>query len=289
MINKLKISYIFILPWIVGLLVFKLYPFAQSIIFSFTDYNFITDSKFVGFNNYKMIFTKDKFFFDSLISTFKFVIISVPLKLIFALFVAMILNKKIKGVNLFRTIFYIPSILAGSVAVAALWKFVFSNEGLVNSFLANIGVQGVSWMGSPNTSIFTLALLPVWQFGSSMIIFLAGLKNIPESLYEAAEIDGAGVIKKFFNITVPMLSPVIFFNLIMQIIVAFQDFTGALLITKGEPMRSTYVYGMYLYEMAFKNFKMGYASALAWILFVIILIFSVLIFGTSKKWVHYNE
>jgi oligogalacturonide transport system permease protein len=287
--KKDRIGYLYILPWIVGFLVFQLYPILASLYYSFSEYSLIGEAEFVGFKNYIQIFTEDRDFKNSLIVTFKYVIYSLPLKLMFALFIAMLLNMKLKGINIFRTIYYIPSIFGGSVAISIIWRFLFSHEGLINQLLAYINVEPIAWIGNPNLALYNIGLLTVWQFGSSMVIFLAGLKNIPEIYYEAAKIDGASKIKMFFHITIPSLSPIIFFNIIMQMINSFQEFTSAFVITKGGPMKSTYLYGMFLYDNAFKYFKMGYASALSWVLFVIILVFTGLLFKKSSMWVHYGD
>ena len=215
--------------------------------------------------------------------------LTVPIKLAFALFIAYILNFKLKGVNFFRTAYYIPSILGGNVAIAVLWRFLFADTGLINVLTTKAGLGTISWLGDPSTALFTLTLLRVWQFGSAMVIFLAALKNIPETLYEAAQIDGASKMKMFFSITIPLLTPVIFFNFIMQLVQAFQEFNGPYIITNGGPLNSTYLYSLLIYDNSFKYFSMGYGSALSWILFIIILIFTALTFKTSKHWVYYSD
>ena len=197
-------------------------------------------------------------------------------------------NQKLKGIGFYRTIVYLPSVLGGSAGVAILWRALFSGRGLVNSFLTKIGLKSVPWLGSPNMASFTIALLAVWQFGSSMVLFLAALKQIPRSYYEAAKMDGAGAVTCFFKITLPGISPIIQFNLIMQTINAFQEFAAPYLITGGGPLKSTYLYSMLLYDNAFSFMKMGYASALSWIFFLIIAVVTLIIFGTSKFWV-FNE
>jgi multiple sugar transport system permease protein len=217
-----------------------------------------------------------------------FVIISVPLKLITALFMAMFLNQNMKGMSIYRTMIYLPSLIGTSVAVAILWSNIFGKDGMFNTFLALFGLTGKNWIGNPDTALGTLILLIVWQFGSSMVIFLAGLKQISPELYEASSIDGATKVKQFFKITLPMLSPVILFNLVLQTIGSFQMFTQAFVITKGGPIQSTYMFALYLYERAFAGFEMGYASALAWILLIIIAIFTALIFFSSRYWVFYQ-
>lgn len=288
-IQKKYIGLIYLMPWIIGLLAFKMVPFISTLVLSFTEYDLLNAPKFVGLDNYINIFTKDKKFLDALIITFKYVFMTVPIKLAFALFIAYILNFKLKGVNFFRTAYYIPSILGGNVAIAVLWRFLFADTGLLNIMLSKIGLPTVSWLGDPKTALFTLTLLRVWQFGSAMVIFLAALKNIPESYYEAAQIDGASKFKMFFTITVPLLTPIIFFNFVMQLVQAFQEFNGPYIITNGGPLNSTYLYSLLIYDHSFKYFSMGYGSALSWILFVIILIFTSLVFKTSKYWVYYSD
>lgn len=281
---------LYILPWIIGFAVFQLYPLLSSLYYSFTDYSAFGTADFIGLENYKMLFTFDSNFVKSLRVTILYVVITIPLKLIFALFIAMLLSMKLRGVNLFRTVYYIPSILGASVAVATLWRFLFMRDGLINAMLQSIGIEcTVDWIGDKRFALLTISLLAVWQFGSSMVLFLAGIKQIPQHLYEAASIDGASRLRQFFVITIPMLTPIIFFNMIMQTILAFQDFTAPFLITAGGPANETYLYGMYLYDNAFRFYKMGYACALSWVLFVIIIAFTVLMFRSSARWVFYSE
>jgi multiple sugar transport system permease protein len=217
-----------------------------------------------------------------------FVLFSVPLKLIFSLLVAMLLNRNLKGMNVYRTAIYFPSLIGGSIAVSALWRNMFDRNGYFNHVLAWFGIQGVGWVTNPHTSLATLILLNTWQFGSTMVIFLAGLKQIPNELYESAAVDGAARWRKFVHITLPMLSPVMFFNLVLGIINSFQMFTSAFIITQGGPINSTYMYALFLYEKAFKHYQMGYASALAWILLAIVAIFTGLNFMASRFWVFYE-
>jgi oligogalacturonide transport system permease protein len=280
---------VYILPWLIGFLIFGLYPFIASIIYSFTDYTMLKKPSFVGLKNYITMFTTDKDFYKSLTVTVIYSMIAVPCKLSFALFIAMLLNMKLKAVNFFRTVYYIPSILGGSVAVAIVWKSLFVNDGVINSFLTSIGISPIKWLGSPASAIFTIVLLYIWQFGSSMVIFLAGLKQVPQELYEGAQVDGANKFHIFFKITLPLLTPVIFFNLIMQLINALQEFSAPFLITQGGPMKYTYFYGMKLYEYGFKFYKMGYACALSWFLFAIILVLTGIIFKSSNRWVYYED
>ena len=280
---------LYISPWIIGFLIFTLYPFMASIYYSFTDYNMISKPSFIGLDNFKQIFTRDYDFRQSLKVTLLYVVMAVPLRLIFAMMIALLLNRKLKYMNFFRTVYYLPSILGGSVAIAILWRFLFMKEGVVNSLLGKIGISPIQWLGDPKIALFTLGLLAVWQFGSSMVIFLAGLKQVPTELYEVAKVDGASTTRIFFSITLPFLTPVILFNLVMQTVNAFQEFTGAFVVTNGGPMKSTYLYAMKLYDEAFVFNKMGYASALSWILFVIVLGLTLLIFRTSNSWVHYED
>jgi len=282
-------GYVFISPWLIGLFLLTVGPMSQSFYLSLTQYNLLELPNWVGAQNYREIFTEDQDFWKSLEVTFTYVVFSVPLKLCFALMVALLLFKAIRGMSVFRAIFYLPSLIGGSVAISAIWRNMFGGEGFLNKALSAIGIQGIDWINTPETALYTLVLLAVWQFGSSMVIFLAGLKQIPRDLYESASVDGASKIRSFFAITLPMLTPIILFNLVMQIIGSFQMFTQAFIITKGGPINSTLVYALYLYQQAFAYFNMGYASALAWILLVIIAVFTAIIFWSAKRWVHYEN
>ncbi|WP_338552134.1 sugar ABC transporter permease [Paenibacillus sp. KS-LC4] len=282
-------GYVFISPWLLGFLLLTLWPIAQSFYLSFTEYSLLEAPEWIGMDNYVSIFTNDSTFTTSLKVTFMFVLFSVPLKLFFSLMVAMALNKSLRGMNIYRTAIYFPSLIGGSIAVAALWRNMFSLDGYVNQVLGWFGIQGVAWISNPDTSLATLILLNTWQFGSTMVIFLAGLKQIPQELYESASVDGAGKTRKFISITLPMLSPVMFFNLVLGIIGSFQTFTSAYIITKGGPINSTYMYAMFLYEKAFKHYQMGYASALAWILLVIVALLTIINFAASRYWVFYES
>ncbi|WP_245855794.1 carbohydrate ABC transporter permease [Paenibacillus rigui] len=281
-------GYVFISPWLIGLFVLTIGPMSQSFYLSLTHYNLLELPNWVGFGNYKEIFMGDRDFWKVLQVTFTYVLMSVPLKLLFALLVAMLLFRAMRGMSVFRAIFYLPSLIGGSVAISVIWRNLFGMDGFLNHLLRVIGIQGSDWINSPETSLYTLVLLAVWQFGSSMVIFLAGLKQIPRDLYEAASVDGASRLHSFFSITLPMLTPIIFFNLVMQIIGSFQMFTQAFIVTKGGPINSTLVFALYLFQKAFAYFDMGYASALAWILLTIIGLFTTFIFWSSKKWVHYE-
>ena len=285
---KSNIGFFYILPWLIGFLVFKLYPFGSSLIYSFSDFNLHKGITEWGLMNYQEAFTSNKIT-TALSTTFKYAFITVPLKLAFALFIAYILNFKIKGVNFFRTAYYIPSILGGSVAISVLWKAIFRDEGLVNTALGFFGIQGPSWLSDPGYALFIICFLRVWQFGSAMVIFLAALKAIPEDLYEAATIDGAGKWKQFFSITLPLLTPVIFYNLITQICQAFQEFNGPYIITQGGPRNSTTLISLLVYNYGFKQNDFGMASALAWIMFIIVLVFTAAAFLSQKYWVYYGD
>lgn len=284
-------GYLYILPWIIGFVGLTFIPFLCLFYFSFTDYNIVSAPKWTGLSNYIKIFTQDPKVFASMKATFQYVILSVPCKLITALIVAMLLNQKRKGIGIYRTLFYIPSIIGGSIAVAVMWKNLFSREGAVNSLIETaFGIKpDISWIADPKTAMACLILLTMWQFGSPMIIFLAGLKNIPQSLYEAAEVDGANKFHCFFKITLPLLSPIIFFNLVMQIINGFMVFTQGLVITNGGPLNKTLFYQLYVYQQGFKQFNMGYASALSCVMLAIILILTALVFRSSDAWVYYES
>jgi oligogalacturonide transport system permease protein len=284
-------GYLYIAPWLIGFFVLQLYPLLASLYYSFTDYTMLKVSALVGIRNYIDIFTRDPYYYISLKATFLYVLYALPAKLVAALLVAVILNNKIRGINLFRTIYYLPSILGGSVAVAILWRFIFMTDGLLNTILTSfLHYERFDWIGTPATSLPVLALLQTWQFGSSMVLFLAGLQQIPHAMYESAEIDGAGGVTRFFRITLPMLSPIILFNLVMQMVQLFQEFTAAFIITpNGGSLKDTYVYGMMLYQNSFQFFRMGYASAQSWVLFIIIISFTMIIFRISDGLIHYED
>ena len=282
-------AYLYILPWILGFVILQLYPFVSSFIYSFTDYTVGAKATFQGLANYKKLFTQDKEFWNSLKVTILFALYTVPGKLIMALAVAMFLNRDLKGINLIRTLYYIPSLFGGSVAVALLWRLMFLDNGVINAILTALHLPVIQWLGDTRYALRTICMLEIWQFGSSIVMFLAALKQVPRSLYEAAEIDGAGKVTRFFHITLPQISPIIFFNLINQTIQALQNFTSAQVITEGGPLKSTYVLGLKLYKEGFSYFKMGYASAISWVVFAAIMIFTLAIFASSKLWVHYAD
>lgn len=284
-------GYMFLLPWFIGFFGLTLGPMLSSLYLSFTHFDLLTAPRWAGLDNYIRIFTADPKFAKSIQVTFFFVIFSVPLKLAFALGVALLLNRGMRGLPLYRAVFYLPSLLGASVAIAVLWRTLFAGDGLVNDFLLNFGIQGPSWISNPRYSLWTLIVLAVWQFGSPMIIFLAGLRQIPQDMYEAASLEGAGKWRVFWRITLPMLTPVVFFNAIIQTIEGFKSFTPAFIISggTGNPINSTLFYTLYLYQEAFEFFRMGYASALAWILLIIVALFTGFSFLTSKYWVHYDN
>ncbi len=288
---KIKKSYlglIYISPWIIGTIVFTIYPFVASFILGFTDYKIIYEPKFVGFANYIKMF-QDRLFWVSLSATLKFVVLSVPTRLAFALLIALVLNSSLKGINFYRTIYYIPSILGGNIAIAVLWRFLFQYNGLINQFLKIIGLKPVMWFATEWGALTAISTLRVWQFGSAMVIFLAGLRDIPKEYYEAAMVDGANKNQVFWKITLPLLSPVIFFNLVMGLIHAFQEFNAPFMITGGGPLYRTYLFSMMIYNSAFRYFDMGYACALSWFLFLVTMIFTAIIFRSSKYWVYYTS
>ncbi len=288
--NENLIGYILLAPWLIGFVVMYVIPMLTSLYYSFTNYNLLNTPSFVGVDNYKRMFTEDDSFWISLRVTFFYVFMMVPLRLGFALFIAILLNSKRKFLGMYRTLYYIPSIVGGSVAVSIVWKQLFGNDGVATALLALVGIdQEISFVGNPSTAIWTIISLGVWQFGSSMLIFLAGLKQIPVSLYESAVIDGANGWVRFIRITIPMLTPIIFFNLILQIINGFRAFTEGFIITQGGPMDSTLFYVLNLYRRAFTYFEMGYSSAMAWVLVAIIALFTLIIFKTQSSWVHYES
>lgn len=288
MYESRKLGLAYLSPYIIGLLVFTAFPFVSSFLMSFTDYDLMTSPEYVGIENYRYMLTEDDLFWKSMSVTFLYVFLTIPVKLAFALFIAFILNFKLRGIRFFRTAYYIPSILGSSIAIAVLWRALFAIDGVLNGMLALVGIDAVNWLGEPSFALFSITLLRAWQFGSAMVIFLAALQNVPQSQYEAALIDGASKWQMFIKVTVPLITPVIFFNFIMQTTQAFQEFTAPYVITGGGPMKSTYLISLYIYETAFKFFDMGYGSALAWALFIVVAIFTSITFRSSKYWVFYS-
>ncbi|MHA6628050.1 carbohydrate ABC transporter permease [Pseudonocardia sichuanensis] len=283
-------AYAFLAPWIVGMLGITLGPMLLSLYYSFTDYSLLGDPRWAGWDNYARLLSDERFH-TSLRVTFVYVALSVPLELVFALLVAVVLNRGLRGLATYRAIYYLPSLLGGSVAVAILWRQIFGRDGLVNDVLALVGIEGPGWVSSPEYSLLTLVVLRVWQFGAPMVIFLAGLRQIPDDVYEAATIDGANALQRFVRITLPLLSPIIFFNLVLQTIGAFQAFTPAFIVSGGSggPSDSTLFYTLYLYQRAFGSFEMGYAAALAWVLLLIIGVLTGLNFLLRRYWVYSED
>ena len=303
-------AYMFLTPWLLGFFVLTLYPMVYSLWLGFTNYDFTQPdaTQWIGLGNYIKMFgpmfdvsnftsstgeviRADPYYLKSLTVTFTYVFVSVPLKLIFALAVAMLMNQKLRGVAFYRAVYYIPTLLGGSVAIAVLWRKLFEKDGLINILLGTLGFTDLpSWITNPKYALWTLILLTVWQFGSSMIIFLAGLKQIPQEYYDAASVDGADNLRKFFHITLPLLSPVILFTLVLQIITAFQAFTQAYIIGGGSGgvLNSTLFYTLHLYIQGWTYHEMGYASAMAWVLFLVLLALTGVVVKTSKSWVHYE-
>lgn len=292
-------SYAFLTPWLLGFLVLTLYPMFYSLYLSFTKFNIRTPPEWIGLRNYLVMFVgadqlpKDERFLNSMLVTFRFVFVSVPLKLVFALAVAMLMNKKLKLIPLYRALYYIPTLLGGSVAIAVLWRRLFAGDGLINMILSTVfNLENLpAWISNPKYALSTLILLAVWQFGSPMIIFLAGLQQIPREYYEASSVDGAGKIRQFLAITLPSLSPIIFFNFVMQMISAFQSFTQAFIVSGGSggPLDSTMFYSLYLYIKGFGFSEMGYAAAMAWVLLIIIAGLTALSFRASGNLVSYGS
>jgi len=284
-------GYVFLTPWFIGLVVIVIFPMIASLYLSFTDYNPLGSPKWVGLANYVKMFTADPRYWNSVRVTLVYVVLSVPIQLIFALVLAVALDKGLRGLNFYRSVYYLPSLLGGSVAIALLWRQVFGVNGMINQVLGWFGIHAGSWIANPKTAVYTLIALSAWMFGAPMVIFLAGLRQIPAEFYEAAAVDGAGSVRRFFSITMPLLSPVIFFNLILQTINAFQAFTPAYVISDGTggPVDSTLFYTLYLYQQGFRYLHMGYASAMAWVLLVVVGIFTAINFIGSKYWVFYGD
>lgn len=281
-----KAGLAFTSPFIIGFLLFMIVPMMVSLYYSLCDYNILSAPVFVGLKNYIKMFS-DEVFFKTIGVTFFYALISVPLRLAFALLVAMLLLNSSRLTAFYRAAYYLPSIIGGSVAVSILWKRMFAIDGVINKVLAVFGMKDpVSWLGDKNTAIWTLILLAVWQFGSSMLIFLSSLKQIPPSLYEAASIDGAGKFRQFFKITLPLLTPTIFFNLVMQMINGFLAFTQCYIITQGKPMNSTLFYTVYMYQQSFEYYNTGYGAALAWVMLLIVGLITAFLFATKRFWVY---
>jgi multiple sugar transport system permease protein len=285
------VGYLFLSPWLIGFLAFTFLPFLASLVLAFTEYDILSAPSWLGIDNFDRMFFHDRRYWRSVRATFFYVFTAIPLRLLCALIVAMLLNAKRRLIPFYRALFYAPSIVGGSVAVAVMWRQIFGYEGLVNFVLALAGIPGTTWLGNKQTAIWTLIVLAAWQFGSPMLIFLAGLKQIPPELYESASIDGAGRPSRFWHITLPMLTPVILFNLVMQIISGFMIFTQAFIISggNGAPRDTLLMYALYLYQRAFEYLEMGYSSAMAWVLLLIVAFFTALVFKSSQYWVFYES
>lgn len=282
-------GYLFLVPWFIGML-FTVIPFGVSLYLAFTDYNLLQVPNFTGFENFIRLFEDPKIVKSAQV-TLLYTVFAVPLGLLAALGVAMLLNRGVRGLPIYRSVFYLPSLIGGSVAVVMLWRAIFGYEGIVNKALAVFGIEGPGWVTDPDWSMVTLITLSIWGFGGSMVIFLAGLRQIPRSYYEAASIDGAGAWRQFRSITAPLLSPVVFFNLVLGLIGSLQVFTQGYVFSGGSggPADSTLFYNLYLYQQGFQRFDMGYASAMAWVMFVVIAAFTALNFLVSKYWVFYDD
>ncbi|HVH22958.1 MAG TPA: sugar ABC transporter permease [Pseudonocardia sp.] len=280
----------FLLPWGLGLLLITIGPMVASLYLSFTKFNLLQPPVWIGLGNYTRMFA-DPRLLNSLGVTFSYVFISVPLQLALALALALLLDKGVRGLAVYRSVYYLPSLLGSSVAIAILWKRLFGADGLLNQFLGIFGIEGQAWISDPTTALGTLITLNVWTFGAPMVIFLAGLRQIPTMYYEAATVDGAGKIRQFWSITLPLLSPIIFFNLVLQVIHSFQSFTQAFVVSGGNggPADSTMFYTLYLYLRGFGQLQMGYASAMAWVLLLIVGVLTAINFYFSKRWVFYDD
>jgi multiple sugar transport system permease protein len=284
-------GYAFISPWLICFIAFSIIPIVSSLFLSFTDYDILGSPVFSGLKNFRRM-VKDELFWKSLLVTFHYAFGSVPLKLAFAFMVAVLFKRASRMTRAYQALYYLPSIVGGSIAMAVVWRRIFMSDGAVNAALQAIGIKStISWIGRPDAVMWTLILMALWQFGSSMLIFLAGLRQIPKTYYEAASIDGAGPVRKFWNITLPQMTPIIFFNMIMQLINGFTMFTQAFVISggNGDPQHATLAYALYLYQRAFKFYNMGYSSAMAWILVLIIAFFTGILFKTSDRWVFYES
>jgi multiple sugar transport system permease protein len=281
-------AYLLIAPWIVGFIAFTLGPMVASLIFAFTDYSIVKSAHFVGLKNFIELFAGDWRFWHSLRVTLTYAIFAIPIGLILGLLLALLLNQKVPGIAIWRTVYYTPSVVSG-VAVAILWAYLFNPQyGVINWLLSLVGIKGPGWLASSDWALWALIIMSLWGVGGGMIIYLAGLQGIPTTLYEAAMVDGANKIQQFFNITLPMISPVLFYNLVIGIISTFQIFTSAYVMTAGGPNDATLFYNLYLYNNAFRYQRMGYASALAWVLFVIVMVLTLLVFRSSAMWVYYE-
>ncbi|MEV7888309.1 carbohydrate ABC transporter permease [Streptomyces sp. NPDC002817] len=283
-------GYLFMSPWIAGFLVLTAGPMIASLYYAFTRYNLFTPPEWVGFDNFTTMF-QDPRWQKSVEVTLKYVVVATPLKLLLALGVALLLAQKRRGQGLYRAAFYMPSLIGASVSVGFVWRALFSDDAIVDRTQKVFGLDVGGWIGNPDYVIYALVALSIWQFGAPMVIFLAGLKQVPQELYEAAEMDGAGPLRRFWNITLPMISPVLFFNVLLESIHAFQVFGSAYVVSNTQcgPADATLVYTCYLYQKGFKEAQMGFASAMAWTLVVAVALVTAVLFWSQKKWVHYEE
>ena len=280
------VPYLFILPWLIGLLVFVAFPMIFSLGMSLFDWDIVGDRIFIGLKNYIDMF-HDELFYHSLKVTFQYAVILVPLNVGLALALALLLNKPLKCLGAFKTIFYLPSVLSG-VALALIWGWILNDRGILNYLLSLFHIKAVPWLKDPDVAVWSMVLTTAWALGSMMMVFLSGLKEIPEQVIEAARIDGASGFKSFYRITLPLLGPTIVYNIIMAIIASMQQLTVIINLTNGGPMKSTYMYSMYLYENAFTKFRLGYASANAWVMFIIVMALTGAVMFTSEKWTYYE-
>jgi oligogalacturonide transport system permease protein len=287
-LTQQHVGFFFILPWLFGFLAFKTFPLLMSLYLSFTRYSIISPPVWTGFDNFRELLRDDLFRQSAQVSIL-YVLITVPTRIFFSLFVAYILSSKVKGIGFFRSLYYIPSLMGGSVAVAVLWCFMFMNNGLINSILNAFHLPALPWLAHPVLALFVISVLHVWQFGSTMVIFLAALKGVPSSLTEAAVVDGASRTRMFWSIVIPYITPVFFFNLLNNLVAAFQEFNSAFVITAGGPFNGTHLMTLMIYNNAFRYLKMGYASSVSWILFTTIAAITIVLFVTSGKWVHYQD
>ena len=284
-------AYLFLLPWLVGLFGLTLGPMLASLLLSFTHYDLLSPPRWVGLRNFQLLLSDDRYL-HAVRVTLTYVVLEVPLKLAFALLLAVVLNRGLRAVGLYRALFYVPSLLGGSAAIAILWRQIFGGDGMANMVLASLGWRHPpAWLQDPGYALYTLVALGVWQFGSPMVIFLAGIRQIPREFYDAARVDGAGRVSQFFRLTLPLLTPLILFNFILQMVYAFQTFTPAFIVSggNGSPVDSTLFYTLYLYNEAFGNLHMGYGAAMAWILLVVIAFSTAAVFASSRYWVFYME
>lgn len=282
-------GYLALLPWAIGFILFTAIPIGFTIYYSLTEWVIVRPPEWIGLENYERMFTRDPLFWQSLQVTLTYVLISLPLKLVLGLMLALLLNIKLPGMNIYRTVFYFPAVISG-VAVSLMWMWLLQPDtGVINTLLSYVGIRGPNWFWDPDWALPSVAMMSIWKVGGAAIIYLAGLQNIPPHLYEAAKIDGASSWRSFWGITLPLLTPTLFFQLVIELIDSFRIFTEAFVITQGGPLKATYFYLWYFYEEAFRNFNMGYASALALILTLIIMLTTMFVNYTSKRWVYYEN